>query len=182
MSRVFHHHHGQRGEDVQRSNANDQADDDEGDDLLQFERTKEGTVLFHPIGGQESWSGSLLDGTADLVSAIEIVHFERDDRDHVGLSEQALRIRKAGEGHARVVLIEAGVKDADHAKSLPFRNDAERGQLPLRAGNQDRGTHLGIDRIRQVAADHDGWRGLILVTLRRLFERSGAGLERSGAA
>src|SRR6202035_3639689 len=120
---------------------------------------KEGTVLFHPIGGQESWSGGLLDGTADLIGAIEIVHFEGNNRDYVRLSKQTLRIRKAGERHARVVLIKAGMKDANYAKSLPFGNDAERGQLPLRAGNQDCGTHPGIDRIRQVAANHDGWRG-----------------------
>ena len=90
-----------------------------------LERAKEGTVLFHPIGGQEAWSGGLLDGTSDLVGTIEIIHFERDDRDHVRLAKEALRIRQAGERHARVVLIKAGMEDADDAKALEFRNQPE---------------------------------------------------------
>ena len=92
---------------------------------------KRGRFCFHPIGGQEAWSGGLLDGTADLVGTIKIVHFEGDDRDHVGLAKEALRVGKAGKRHARVVLIKAGMKDAGHAKSLKFGNERREGSAPL---------------------------------------------------
>ena len=58
--------------------------------------------------------------------------------------------------HARVVLVEAGVEDAGDVEALELRDEPKWRQLPLRAGDQHRLAHLGIDGVRQVVADHDG--------------------------
>ena len=87
-----------------------------------LERAKEVAVLFHPVRGQKPWSGGLLNGMSNLIGAIKIIHFERDDRYHVRLPKEALCVRQASERHTRVVLVEARMKDAGHTKPLELGN------------------------------------------------------------
>ncbi len=70
----------------------DEGDDDERDDLLELERGEELAVLLDPVGGHVALAGGLLDLFADFRGAVEVVHFEADDGEQVGLAEQALRV------------------------------------------------------------------------------------------
>src|ERR1035438_3843047 len=77
--------------------------------------------------------------------AVKIVHLEADDGEQIRLAEEALRVAETHEGHGRVVLVEARVKDADHAKALVFGSQAERSELTLGAGDEDAVAHLDAD-------------------------------------
>ncbi len=73
--------------------------------LLELERAKQLAVLLGPVGGHVALAGGLLDVMRDLRRAIEIVDFEADDREQVGLVEEPLRVGEAEKTHLRVVLI-----------------------------------------------------------------------------
>ena len=45
----LHHHHGEGDKDVERGDADDEREDDEGDDLLEAEGAEEFSVLLHPV-------------------------------------------------------------------------------------------------------------------------------------
>ena len=64
---------------------------------------------------------------ADLGGAVEVVDFEADHGEQVGLAEEALRVGEAHEAHGCVVLVEAGVEDAGDAEALEFGRQAEAG-------------------------------------------------------
>ena len=69
------------------------------------------------------------------------------------------------------------MEDANHLESLEFGYQPERGELPLRTGNQDRASHPGIDGLCEVATDHDRRRRVVLIgngSLRLGFERRDA--------
>src|ERR1700735_4744686 len=115
---LLHDHHGEGDEDIQCGDTDDEADDDEGDDLLELEGAEELTVLFHPVRGGVAAAGGLLNCIAYDIGAIKIVDAEGDDGDEVGLAEEALGVGEADEAEARIVLIKAGVEDARDAEAL----------------------------------------------------------------
>ena len=102
---LLHYHHGQCDEDVERSHQHNQGDNDEGDHLFQLERAEELAVRLHPVGGHVALARGLLDGAADLRRSVQVIHFEADHGEQIGLAEEALRVGQAHEGHRRVVLI-----------------------------------------------------------------------------
>ena len=99
-------------------------------------------------------------------SAVQIVHFEADDGEQVGLAEELLRVGQAHEGHGRVVLIKAGVEDAGDAEALVLGREAERRQLALRAGDQHAVAHLRADGLGQIVAQHQRRIGRVDLSLR----------------
>ena len=126
------------------------------DDLLELEGAEELAVLLHPVGGLEAPACGLLDLAADEVGAVEVVDFEADDGDEVGLGEEALGVGEASEGIAGVVLVEAGGEDAGDTEALVARDEAKRGEFALRAGDEDGVIHRGADGLCEVFADDDG--------------------------
>jgi len=123
---LLHHHHGQGDQNIQRRHQYDQSDDDEGDDFLQRQRSKQLSVHFDPVGRLEARSGGLFDLFPNRRRLIHVVHLEADDRNYIRLSEELLRIGKSHKRHSRVVLIKAGVIDSRHAKLLEAGNDPYR--------------------------------------------------------
>ena len=65
--------------------------------LFEAQGAEELAVLLHPVGGLKAGAGGLLDLLGDFGGAIEVVDFEADDGDEVGLVEEALRIGEAHE-------------------------------------------------------------------------------------
>ena len=87
---------------------------------------------------------------------VKIVDFEADDGNQVGFGEEPLRVDKAGEGIARIVLIEAGLEDACNLEALVTGNETERGEFSLRAGYEDGVAGMDAEGVGEIAADDDG--------------------------
>ena len=126
VAALLHDQHGQRDQNVERCDAHNQRDHNEGDGLLQLQGTEEFAVLVHPVGRLKPGAGARLDGTPDAVRVVQVVHLEADDGDQVWLREQALRICEPHKAVGRVVLEEARMKDAGKLKTLVLRHQAER--------------------------------------------------------
>jgi hypothetical protein len=92
----------------------------------------------------------------DFWGAVEIVDFEADDGEQVGLVEEALRVGEAQEAHLRVVLVEAGVEDAGEAEALVLGDECRRGHFALRADDHDGVADGCADGVREIAAENDG--------------------------
>ncbi len=93
---------------------------------------------------------------ADLLGAVEVVDAEAEDGDEVGLGEEVLGVGEAHEGVAGVVLVEAGGEDADDAESLVSGDEAEGGEVALRAGDENGVADAGAEGFGEVFADDDG--------------------------
>ena len=93
---LFHDHHDQRDQNVERCHEHDQADGDERHHAFQSQRAEQRLVLFHPAGGHEAVPGGLFEGPRHVASEVDIVELELDDRDHVAQAKQLLRVRQAG--------------------------------------------------------------------------------------
>src|SRR5580692_9134209 len=120
--RLLHHHHGECDQDVQGGHANDEADDDEGDDLLLFEGAEQLAILLHPVGGGVARASGLLDLVANDVGVVKVIDAEGNNGDDVRLAKERLGVREADESETVVILIEAGVKNAGNLEALVFRN------------------------------------------------------------
>ncbi len=94
------------------------------------------------------------------VGAVHVVHLEADGGDEVGLGEETLRVGEADEGVAGIVLVEAGVEDTGDRVALVLGDEAERGKLSLRTGDEDGVADFGTDGLGEVLADDDGRDGL----------------------
>ncbi len=81
---LFHHHHGEGDENVERCHHDNESDHDESDFLLQFESAEQFAILLDPVVRHKAGARRLFDFTADFRSAVEVVDFEADDGEQVG--------------------------------------------------------------------------------------------------
>ena len=126
-------------QNIQRSQAHNQPNHDERNNLLQLQRPEQLAVLLHPVRRHEPRPRRLFDLVTDHVGLVQIIDAERNDRDQVRLAEQMLRVHQPDEPEARIILIKPGVKNPHHTKPLVARNDPVRRQIALRT--RDRRPH-----------------------------------------
>ena len=91
---LFHHHHGERYEYVERGDNDDQSKHNERDDLFKFQRSEKLAVLLHPVGSLEAGAGGLFDRMADVCGAVEVVDAEADDADEIGFRRRGFGPRR----------------------------------------------------------------------------------------
>ena len=58
IARLFHHHHRQRDQNIQRGHEHDQADGNKRDQPFQSESAKQRLILLHPVGSHEAFAGN----------------------------------------------------------------------------------------------------------------------------
>ena len=87
VARLLHHHHGERDQDVQCRHAHNESNHDKRDRLFLAQRMKQFLILLHPVGGHKAPAGGLLNLFSNPVGMVQIVDFEADDGDNVGLAE-----------------------------------------------------------------------------------------------
>ena len=106
-------------------------------------------------------AGGLFNFLPNLRSAVEVVDFEADHGEQIGLVEKLLRVGEAHEAHGRVVLIKARVKGAGNAEALVLRCQAQRREFALRTSNEHAVANRGANLVGQIAAQNDGRLGRV---------------------
>jgi len=115
---LFHHHHDERGNDVESGYQDDQDEDDEHGDLLQPEGAEEVPVHLHPVFGPEREPHLPSNLSTDLFHFIDIIGLDLNPCDSGSHAEELLSAFKRDIGHGVIILIHPRVKNSYHTKAL----------------------------------------------------------------
>src|SRR4030042_4101889 len=133
---LLHHHHDERGDDVEGRNQYNQNEDDKHRDLLQLQGGEEVSVHLHPVLRPERKSHLLADLLSDFFHFIDIVGFDLNPCHTGSHAEKLLGTFERDIGHGVIVLIHSRIKNTHETKTLHL------GHHSHRCHGAERGDHL----------------------------------------
>ena len=156
---LFHDHHNQGTDNVERRHQNNQHKNDEHQHLFLRQSGKQVAIHLHPVTGPEGWPEQGVNRLGHLVNTIDVVDLDLNAMHRVPQFEEVLGLAQRHQGELGVILVHAGVEHASDRKTTHIGQNARWGEHTQ--GRRHHDLLAGVDEqmARQFFPEHDAAAG-----------------------